>query len=456
MKHFKHLLLVLLLSFTMFLLTACGLDTTAPADREEVKLWFVQYNSYDVNWSKLQVKSFNESQDKYFAKITWVDSGAWDSKINAARESNSAPDVVMYSIGGVAQQAQYGTLQPINNYITNLSDYFEDFDPKVVANITTTSGDVYGIPKFIEPSMLMFYRKDILSAAGWDEAPRTLSDLDKCCTDVTNYLKEHKELKLSKTMQVASTNDDYGWVSWAVQYQLSGHESSLNADWTAADLTGYEKVAEYWADLHEMDGCAPQALTSGGYKDIFAAILEGKVAIQQCGSWIWGTMNSVDDYASMIDKIGVAPWPTETGTFEGEILCSLGGWSFAIDRGAHCPEGAAEFIRYCLLDLDGAERVFKYFEDGHFCKVSPRKSVNDLIVNATTTESNDMRDLLVNVLLDNSMMEPTYPWEISQFIGNQYVAFVSGGKTSLQAIKDAEAQINNYIKTNNIAERRFN
>ena len=456
MKHLKHTLLILILSFTMFLLTACGIDTTAPKDRIEVKLWLIQYESYDVAWWKAQAQGFNESQDKYYAKITWVDSGAWDTKINSARESNSAPDVVMYSIGAIAQQAQYGTLLPINNYITDLSDYLADFDSKVVANITTTSGDVYGIPKFIEPSMLMYYRKDILSAAGWDQAPKTLDELDRCCTDVTNYLKAHKELKLSKTMQVASTNDDYGWVSWAVQYQLSGHESSLNADWTAANLEGYDKVAEYWADLHEMDGCAPQALTSGGYKDIFAAILEGKVAIQQCGSWIWGSLYSVEDYAPMIDKIGIAPWPTETGTFDGEILCSIGGWSLGIERGSHQPEGAAEFIKYCLLDPNGAERVYKYFEDGHFCKCSPRKSVNNLITSASTEESNAMRELLVNVLMNNSMMEPTYPWEISQFIGNQYVAFVSGGKTSQEAIRDAEEQINAYIKITNIAERRFN
>ena len=452
----KRFILTRVLSISIIILTACGPETEAPKDKTEIKIWLVQFSAYDVAWCKAQVEGFNKSQDKYYAKITWVDSGAWDNKINSAREGGNAPDVVTYSIGAVAQQAQYGTLLPINNYVTNLSEYLADFDEKVVANITTKSGDVYGIPKFIEPSMLMYYRKDILSAAGWTNPPKTLSELDRCCTDVTNYLKNHKELKLSKTMQVASTNDDYGWVSWAVQYQLSGHESSLNDTWTAANLQGYEKVCEYWADLHDMDGCAPQALTSGGYKDIYPAILEGKVAIQQCGSWIWGSLYSMEDYFPMQDKIGVAPWPTETGTFEGEILCSLGGWSLAIDRGSHCPEGAAEFIKWCLLVPESAERVFKYFEAGHFCKVSPRKSINALITSATTTESNDMRELLVNVLLDNSMMEPTYPWEISQYLGNQYVSFVSGAKSAKEAMRDAEAQINAYIVTNNVTEKRFN
>ena len=456
MKKIKHILLGIILALSITILTACGLDSTVPSDREEVKMWLIQNESFDVAWWKEQVKNFNDSQDKYFVKITWVDSGAWDTKINSSRESNSAPDIVTYPISGVAQQAQYGTLLPLNTYISNLDELLTDFDDKVKANITSSKGEVFGIPRLLEPSMLMYYRKDILSAAGWSEAPKTLAELDRCCTDVTNYLSQHKELKLSKTMQVGSNNNDYGWVSWAVQYQLSGHESSLNADWTAADLSGYEKVCEYWADLHDMDGCAPQALTSGGYKDDFAAILEGKVAIQQCGSWIWGTMNSVDDYASMIDKIGVAPWPTETGTFEGEILCSLGGWSLAIDRGSHCPQGAADFISWCLLVPESAERVFKYFEAGHFCKVSPRKSVNALITSATTSESNAMRDLLVNVLLDNSMMEPTYPWEISQYIGNQYVAYVSEGKSAADAMRDAEALINGFIASNDVAQKKFN
>ncbi len=452
----KKIIYTLILAILSLTLISCTRTTeTVPEGRNEVKMWLIQNESFDVAWWKEQVDTYNNSQDVNYVKISWVDSGAWDTKINSAREGGTAPDIVTYPISGVAQQAQYGTLEPLNNYISNLDTLLLDFDDKVKANITSSEGLVYGIPRLLEPSMLMYYRKDILSAAGWDEAPKTLDELASCASDVTTYLQAHKELKLSKTMQVASNNEDYGWVSWAVQYQLSGHESSLNEDWTRANLEGYEKVCEYWADLHDMAGCAPQALTSGGYKDDYAAILEGKVAIQQCGSWIWGTLYSLDDYSSMIDKIGVAPWPTTTGTFENEILCSLGGWSLAIERGGTNKEGAADFIRWCLLDAESASRLYNYFEAAHFCKVSPRKSVNDLL-SSETAGTNAMRDLLVNVLLDNSMMEPTYPWEISQYIGNQYVAYVSDGKKASVAMKDAENEINGYILANEVSKKKFN
>ena len=441
-------------------LSSCG-SRQEPEDdgsngRAVVNLWLRLTESFDIEWWNRQAEQFNAQSEDYFVKISWVDDTAWDSKILAARENNSAPDVVTYPISGIAQEAQYGTLLPLKDYIGRLDQLLDDFDQMVRDNITDLSGDVYGIPRLLEPSMLLYYRKDILAGAGWTQPPKSMAELEQCCADVTAYLEAHPELKISKTMQVASANDEYSWVSWAVQAQLTGRQSPLTEDWTAADLDGYEKVAEYWADLHDFDGVAPQALTSGKYKDDYAAIFESKVAMQQCGSWIWGTLNSMEDYAPLRDKIGVAPWPTVSGETEGEVLCSLGGWSLAIDRGAACPEGAGAFIEWCLLSEESAPRLLEYFEAGSFCKVSPRKSVNELIMAAAGGDANEMRSLLVNVLFPNSMMEPTYPWEISQALGNAYVAFISGGKTAQEAIKAAEAEINDYIVQNGVAHNRFN
>ena len=460
MKKLISLLLVMALCFGICCCFAgCNPEEELPDDlngREVVNIWLQMTESFDIAWWNSQFEQYNAQSEKYYIKISWVDGSAWDSKILAARENNSAPDIVTYPISGVAQQAQYGTLAPLNDYIADLDTYLADFDDAVRENITNTEGNVYGIPRLLEPSMLLYYRKDILSAAGWNEPPKTLAELEQCCADVDAYLKANKDLGIGYTMQVGSNNNDYGWVSWAVQAQMTGKLMPLTEDWTKADLEGYEAVAEYWADLHDMAGVSSQALTSGGYKDDYAAIFEQKVAMQQCGSWIWGTLNSVEDYAALRDKIGVAPWPTETGAFEGEVLCSLGGWSLAIDKGASCPEGAADFITWCLLSEASADRLFNYFEAGSFCKISPRKSVNDLIMAAAGEGSSEMRALLINTLLPNSMMEPTYPWEISQFLGNAYVSYVAGGVTSKEAIDGAEANINGYINANNVADNKFN
>ena len=456
MKKILALILVVVLCMTMF--AGCGKKKEDPnaEGKQVVNIWLQMTESFDIAWWNSQFEQYNAQSDKYYIKISWVDGSAWDSKILAARENGTAPDIVTYPISGVAQQAQYGTLHALNDYIPDLAEYLKDFDPKAAANITDLNGNVYGIPRLLEPSMMLFYRKDILAAAGWNEPPKTLAELERCCADVAKYLENNKSVGVKNTLQVGSTNNDYGWVSWAIQAQLTGKLTPLTEDWSAADVEGYEKVAEYWADLHDFEGVPPQGLTSGGYKDDYAAIFENKVAMQQCGTWIWGTLYSLDDYADMRDKIGVAAWPTETGTFEGEVLCSMGGWSLAIDKGANCPEGAADFIKWCLLAPESAERLLKYFEAGNFCKISPRESVNKLIMEAAGENTSEMRSLLINVLLPNSMMEPTYPWEISQALGNAYVSFVAGGQTAADAIASARAEINNYIKANKVAENRFN
>lgn len=448
---------LLILGSILISLTGCTPDKpTDNADgREMLDIWLPMTESYDIEWWNTQVSLYNEQSTKYYGKISWVDMAAWDSKLLAARENGKAPDVVTYSIGGVAQKALYGMLAPINTYISDLDTYLKDFDSKIVANITALNGNVYGIPRFIEPSMLLFYRKDILSAAGWDQPPVSMAELEQCCADVAKYLAGNSSVGVNHTMQVASTNDDYGWVSWAVQAQVSGHMSSLKEDWSAADLTNYDKVAEYWADLHDFEGVAPQALTSGGYKDIYAAIWEGKCAMQQCGSWIWGTLYSEESYADMRDKIGVAPWPSVSGKVDGEILCSVGGYSVAIDKGSNCPEGAADFIKWCLLTDEASPRLYEFFKAGNFCKISPRDSVNQLI-KQTEGSDNELRNLMIDVLMPNAMVEPTYQWEISQSLGNAYVAYVAGGKTASEALAAAEAEINAYIQANKVAENRFN
>jgi hypothetical protein len=69
---------------------------------------------------------------------------------------------------------------------------------------------------------------------------------------------------------------------------------------------------------------------------------------------------------------------------------------------------------------------------------------------------NELANLVINTLLPNAMVEPTYPWEISQFLGNAYVAYVAGGVTSAEAIAGAEANINGYIAANGVADNIFN
>jgi multiple sugar transport system substrate-binding protein len=413
--------------------------------------------NYDTVWWNNQVTAYNSQSDVlYNAKIVWVDSGAWDSKILAARESGNAPDIVTYPISGVAQQAQYGTLSPLNGLISDMDTYLEDIDSNVLANITDSEGDIYGIPRYLEPSMLLYYRKDILEAAGWNNPPYTLAELEDCCADVKALLDQESSWKMRWTMQIASTNNDYGWVSWAIQAQMSGRISSLNENWTSADLTNYDDVANYWLELHSFEGVPEQALTSGGYKDDYAAIFEGKCAMQQSGSWIWGNLLSEDGYQDMIEKIGVSYWPTESGEIEDEVLCSLGGYSLSVDKGSDNQEAAADFIRFVLLSPESSSTLFDYFEAGNFCKISPRISVNNMISEVSSDASNQMRNLLVDVLLPNSMMEPTYPWEVSQYLGNAYVAVVSGGMTATQALAAAETEINSFIVNNNVSENRFN
>lgn len=451
---------ILSLLLAGFMIATVGITATAcvntdggdpnidTGDKPTVKMWLQPTESYDIAWWRTYVNEYNKLEDKEYAvDIQWVDGGVWDERMAAAQQNGTAPDLVVYPISGAAQKATDGLVAPLNDYV-DIEKLTQDLEPIVAENITDKNGNVYGVPKYLEPSALLFYNKEMLEEAGLEE-PTSDMTIDELI-DYAGKLTKRTGNRVDRYgLQIASAQDEYGWVSWAMQYQVADHES-LNADWSAADLTGYEKVAEAWEKLHNADGVAEQTLTDGGYSDDYAAIFSELCAMQMCGSWIYGTL--VNEYPDMKDKIGFTTFPLIDGAVN-DVYATLGGWSLCIDAGSKLKEQAGEFIEW--LYCGDPQILADYFEAGDYCKISPRKSVNAILQESETGKQSEMFSLL-NSILSNCKCEPVYPWMVSLNIGQAYQRVVLGQQEPAAALSQAQSEINQYLSDNNLTGKNFN
>lgn len=418
-------------------------------DKPTITMWLQPTETYDIEWWRTYVNQYNKLEDREYAvMINWVDGGVWDERLAAAQKNGTAPDLVAYPISGAAQKATDGLVAPLNDYV-DIEKLTEDLVPVVAENITAKDGMVYGVPKYLEPSALLFYNKDMIEEAGLEEpngSEMTIDDLIEYAEALTVGAGSRVD---RYGLQIASTQDEYAWVSWALQYQVADHES-LNDDWSAADLTGYESVAEAWKKLHDSTGVAQQTLTDGGYSDDYAAIFNEACAMQMCGSWIYGTL--VNEYPDMKDSIGFTTFPF-LDEKENDVFATFGGWSLCIDAGSKNKEAAGDFIEW--IYCGDPEILVDYFEAGEYCKISPRISVNNLLQESEGGQQSELFTLL-NTMLPSSKCEPVYPWQVSLYIGQAYQRVVLGEQSAAESLAQASGEINKYLSDNNLTGKNFN
>lgn len=457
MKRFFVILLSLIMGMAIF--SGCSQGTKEeydPSGKLIIDLWLQPVDDYDMLWWVQQVADFNKLPDKeYSIKLTWVEESNWDNKLSGARRNNTPPDIINLPISGAAQQSLMGALEPLNNFVSE--EFINELDPAIRESITSKDGKIYGYPKYLEPSAMLYYRKDLLADAGFTvDDLSTMDGLETVAKAMTHKIPNSNNVFYG--FQIPTTESDLAWVSWYMMQQTTGH-LALNEDWSAATVSDFGDVMDFYKDVRSWKSADGSNVVSGNvdYSADDANILKGNCAMQMCGSWIWGNMMNKADFKDMRDKIGVVPMPAlkvsdENKSKTTDTMSTLGGWSLCIDKlnSEKNKKYAGDFIEWLYGDDD---RLMEYFEAGAFCKESPRTSMMQKINEHPQAKTSEIRKVLTEIV-PKSIAEPTYPWTISSYIGTQINAYLRGtDKTS--ALTKAEGDINIYIKTNNLAGNNF-
>ena len=229
------------------------------------------------------------------------------TKLEAAAESNTMPDIFWMHTDQILYYADFGILADVTELYDDVEpNYYQNhFSEISIGNASGSDGRMYGVPKD-KDNLVLVYNTEMFDAAGvaypdenwtWDD----MLDASAKIYDATG-----------KYGFMAYAEDHLGY--WSFVYQAGGY--ILNEDKTQAGFTqpGTEKAMKFYIGIQDNEWCPNQTY--------FAETQPGTAFFSEMGSMYiegnWELMNKATSYPNMDGKWNVAPLPKCPDPVEGD------------------------------------------------------------------------------------------------------------------------------------------
>lgn len=400
-----------------------------------VEYWARDFDESQAEWREAWVEAFHETRPDIQVNLTLVSSGAWDEKMTGAKAVGETPDIVHYAYNHIIPRASNGELLPIEDYVDPavIDDLYDN-----VREMITWDGRVYAYPELVEPSMVLYYNKDMFVAAGLDPdaPPQSWDELLEYAEALTT--EDHYGLI------IPATAVELGWTLWGMRYGVVGHRL-ISEDWSEslADDPGYLDLAAFWASLYEEEVVPKQSLAP--YVDI-APFANQQAAMSFGGSWSAGAIKQ--NWPDLVPSIGVSNVPTQDGDYRS-ATASLGGWNLAIDGLSENPQAAADFIAW---NLGGnPEIMVEFFKSTGLSKFSARRSVDDALLRDPEATADPFMSVIAERVVPFAVAETAYPFDINIAFGNALERVYIEGMDIRESFEIAHREIQGIIENQGIA-----
>ena len=257
-------------------------------------------------WDIAQRDGMQAMCDAYTARHPDVDIevqvtswGEYWTKLEAAAESNTMPDIFWMHTDQILYYADFGILADVSDlYSAESPDYYsEHFSDVSIGNASGSDGRMYGVPKDRD-NVILVYNKEMFDAAQvpypdeswtWDN----LTEASQKIHDATG-----------KYGYMAYNDEQLGY--WNFVYQNGGYildpETNIHAVYTQPATAD---AIKFYVNLQKNDWCPDQtffAETSPG-----TAFFSGMGSMFLEGSW--NLLSEMKNYPDMVGKWDIAPLP---------------------------------------------------------------------------------------------------------------------------------------------------
>lgn len=221
-------------------------------------------------------------------------------------------------------------------------DGHDDFPGIWATNVV--DGILYGIPWYVDTRVL-FYRSDVLAAAGYPHAPRTWSEW----IDAMERIQKGKKCRYGILMP---TNEFEPIEVLA----LSNGSRFLNAEGTrgAFEQPAFREAFGFYVDMFHR-GFAP-VVSNTQVANLYQQFAQGEFAMHITGPWNVGEFKRRLP-PGMDGKWGTAPLPARDAS-EPTGVSMAGGASFVVFRASPHKEAAGKLIEF----LSRPEQQVRFFE----------------------------------------------------------------------------------------------
>ncbi len=272
-------------------------------------------------------ETFEQEYPDADVKVTPVPWESAHDKIATAIASGDTPDVTLVGTTWMGEFAKLGGLDPVPPDLVDSDSFFDGAYESTVVNDTE-----YGVPWYVETRVL-FYRKDLAEAAGWDAPPKTWEELSQFGAD----LGEQDGVDTPLYVQPGQTGSwqtaiPFSWTAGAEMTNEDGTEYTLDSE-------GMVEGLEYYKSLFD-DGLSTTSVLQPG--ELESSFAKGSIASFISGPWMIGL---VKDMGATDDQIAVAPLPAQDDSAEMGTSF-VGGGNLGVFKDSDNRDAAWKFVQW--------------------------------------------------------------------------------------------------------------
>lgn len=261
--------------------------------------------------------------------IPWT---AAQEKLISAFASDNLPDVFQLGNTWVPQFVALDAIKNLDEFVKvsdqiSKENYFEG-----IWKTNVIEESLYGVPWYID-TRIVFYRKDILSEAGYDKFPKTWDDLLDASRKIKRNLND-----VDKYAIYLPTNE---WASFII-FALQNNSEILkeNNSYGAFSKKEFREAFEYLITYHK-EGLAPIGISQ--VTNVYQAFAENYFSMYISGPW------NIPEFkkwmkGELADKWNTAPMPSNADNYPGTSLA--GGASLVINKKTKYKDASQTFIEF--------------------------------------------------------------------------------------------------------------
>ncbi len=277
------------------------------------------------------IQEFEAAHPDIHIRVEQVPWNAAHEKLLTAFAGNSLPDVCQLGNTWIAEFAALGALEDLTERVEMSSDIDKRDYFAGVWNSNVVAGLTMGLPWYVD-TRLLFYRTDLLKAAGHDKPPATWAEWMQALRDVqarqppgsyaillpVNEFEQPMILGLEVGAEMLRDNAQYG--------NFSGER--------------FREAFRFYVNIFR-EGLAPK-LSNTRISNVWQEFERGTFAMYITGPWNVGEFRRRMS-PGMEDKWSTAPWPRPP---HGPASSNAGGASLVLFKNSPHKDAAWEFIKF--------------------------------------------------------------------------------------------------------------
>jgi multiple sugar transport system substrate-binding protein len=329
-----------LLLLACLLVSACG---NGAADERRITLRFWGLGREGEVVAEL-IPEFERENPDIRVRVQQIPWTAAHEKFLTGYVGRSTPDVAQLGNTWIAEFAAIRALEPLNGYVSASSTVMPNGYFAGIWQTNIVAEALYGVPWYVD-TRLIFYRKDILAAAGYDSIPQDWNGWVEAMRAVK------RQLGRDRYPIYLPTNE---WAQPVIFGQQNGATLLRDGNnYGAFTAPEFRQAFDFYVQLFR-SGLAPIQ----GLYDVanpFQEFERGYFAMWITGPWNMGEMKRRLP-PHMQDKWATSPLPGPRGAASG--VSTAGGASLVMFRGSEHKAAAWKLIEF----LSRTDQQVRFFE----------------------------------------------------------------------------------------------